>query len=94
MECENDSFPLLSSNAGQQRDHPECCSFSDSLSNHLSPCVSVPLRFSVHLELSVSAALLYVFCTVTLTKVSLFFLPCPLHCPQEMQHSTLCRQQQ
>lgn len=81
-------------NIGRQRDRPECCSPSDSLSIHLSLCVSVPLSFSVHLRLSVSAALLYVCCTVTLTEVSVFFFPCPLHCPQEMQHSTLCRQQQ
>lgn len=51
LECENDSFPLLSSNGvnlniGQQRHHPECCSLSASLSIYPSASVCLcPSQF-------------------------------------------------
>lgn len=65
-------------NIGQQRHHAECCSSSVSLSLRpsvsCSLCVSVPFGVSVRRRLSVSAALLYVCCMVTLTEASLLFL--------------------
>lgn len=81
--CENDSFPLLSSDGvklnicGEHwRHHTECCSSSVHLS--LSPYLSIclPLSFSVRRRLS-SIRLQTgsnVCCMVTLTEVSLFFL--------------------
>lgn len=58
--------------------------------SHPGECCS--LSTAVHLTLPISLSLLFVCRTVTWTEASLFSLP--LHCPQEMQHSSLCRQQQ
>lgn len=100
--CESDSFPLLSSDSvklnicgerwTEEASHwmlqlicvPVCPSVSRRLSALLgfcSPqalCVCSPARRLLHGDLYRSAPL----------------LPCPLHCPQEMQYSSLCRQQQ
>lgn len=61
-------------NTEQKRHHTECYSSSVSLSVHLSLALCPSFSVSVCRRLSVSAALLYVCCTVTLTEVSLFFL--------------------
>lgn len=58
--------------------------------SHPGECCS--LSTAVHLTLPISLSLLFVCRMVTWTEASLFSLP--LHCPQEMQHSSLCRQQQ
>lgn len=58
--------------------------------SHPGECCS--LSTAVHLTLPISLSLFFVCRTVTWTEASLFSLP--LHCPQEMQHSSLCRQQQ